>query len=337
MSIPAGGLSPQAAMGPPLDGAYRIMAPCQPLSTSPSSGAVSSPGSTAAICGGSGTRSPRATPAAIAPGRRRTGRGTRESGATATTAPRSRTPASTPSSSRVPPAVPSRPHAPGAGRRQARAGGEAGVPADGRLRAGARGRADRAGRVVLVGENDHYKPLAVCPAPAPRGGRGRRADSWPTSRRWRGSSRRPATGATTRRWRAATRFFEEGIHWLHLANSLGPVITAVRGYRPPPARTGAGHPCQEPHGGVPLRHGRGRVALLLAPRCPRCCTGCACRSSSGRDGIITFESNGAFVGVRGRARAWPELLFPGVRDIRGYQAMYRDFAGARSAPEALRR
>ena len=28
-------------------------------------------------------------------------------------------------------------------------------------------------------------------------------------------------------------FFEEGIHWLHLAGSLGPHITAIHGYRPP--------------------------------------------------------------------------------------------------------
>ena len=45
----------------------------------------------------------------------------------------------------------------------------------------------------------------------------------------------------------------------------------------------------------------------------------------GRDGIITFESNGGFVLVRGRR---PRLLFPGFRDIRGYQAMYRDFVKA---------
>ena len=30
---------------------------------------------------------------------------------------------------------------------------------------------DRAGRIVLVGENDHYKPLAVCLAAAPGGAR----------------------------------------------------------------------------------------------------------------------------------------------------------------------
>jgi len=46
----------------------------------------------------------------------------------------------------------------------------------------------------------------------------------------------------------------------------------------------------------------------------------------GRDGIVTFESNGAFVLVRGRG--WPRLIFPGFRDIRGYRAMYRDFARA---------
>ena len=46
----------------------------------------------------------------------------------------------------------------------------------------------------------------------------------------------------------------------------------------------------------------------------------------GRDGIITFESNGTVVLVRGEGM--PELLFPGFRDIRGYQAMYRDFASA---------
>jgi predicted dehydrogenase len=46
----------------------------------------------------------------------------------------------------------------------------------------------------------------------------------------------------------------------------------------------------------------------------------------GRDGVITFESNGLFVLVRGRGI--PRLLLPGFRDIRGYQAMYRDFVNA---------
>jgi len=46
----------------------------------------------------------------------------------------------------------------------------------------------------------------------------------------------------------------------------------------------------------------------------------------GRGGIITFESNGLIVLVRGTGL--PRLVFPGFRDIRGYQAMYRDFLRA---------
>jgi predicted dehydrogenase len=47
----------------------------------------------------------------------------------------------------------------------------------------------------------------------------------------------------------------------------------------------------------------------------------------GREGIITFESNGIIAFVRGKS--WfPRILFPGFRDIRGYQAMYRDFVRA---------
>jgi predicted dehydrogenase len=54
----------------------------------------------------------------------------------------------------------------------------------------------------------------------------------------------------------------------------------------------------------------------------------------GRDGIVSFESNGLFILVRGRGL--PRLVIPGFRDIRGYRAMYRDFVGsirARRQPE----
>jgi predicted dehydrogenase len=54
----------------------------------------------------------------------------------------------------------------------------------------------------------------------------------------------------------------------------------------------------------------------------------------GREGVITFESNGGVVVVRGKGL--PRAIFPGFRDIRGYRAMYRDFVGAvreRRAPE----
>jgi predicted dehydrogenase len=46
----------------------------------------------------------------------------------------------------------------------------------------------------------------------------------------------------------------------------------------------------------------------------------------GRQGAITFESNGLFVFVHGKHN---RFLVPGLlRDIRGYQAMYRDFAAS---------
>jgi predicted dehydrogenase len=54
----------------------------------------------------------------------------------------------------------------------------------------------------------------------------------------------------------------------------------------------------------------------------------------GRRGIISFESNGVAVLVRGAGL--PRLIVPGFRDIRGYRAMYADFAAsirARRQPE----
>src|SRR4051812_30077288 len=80
---------------------------------------------------------------------------------------------------------------------------------------------DRAGRVGIVGENDHYKPLAV----RIRGllGRGVIGDvvfppfvtiakRLKTADDWRNDETMAGGDA----------FFEEGIHWLHFANSLGP-------------------------------------------------------------------------------------------------------------------
>jgi hypothetical protein len=37
-------------------------------------------------------------------------------------------------------------------------------------------------------------------------------------------------------------FFEEGIHWLHVAGSLGPRITTIHGFRPAPSREGPDRP-----------------------------------------------------------------------------------------------
>ena len=185
---------------------------------------------------------------------------------------------------------------------------------------------DRAGRVVLVGENDHYKPLAVCLRHLLAAGavgeivlalfttlarRLKAAGDWRNDEAMAGGDA----------------FFEEGIHWLHLANSLGPAMTAVQGFRPPPSRTGPDRRAKSML--VAFRYDTGAAGSLHYSReVPSLLRGLRLSKLFGRDGIITFESNGAFVLVRGRARAWPRVLFPGLRDIRGYQAMYRDFAGA---------
>jgi len=183
---------------------------------------------------------------------------------------------------------------------------------------------NRAGRVVLVGENDHYKPLAVCLRRLLAGGViGEMvfahfttiAKRLKTAGDWRNDEAMAGGDA----------FFEEGIHWLHLANSLGPRITSIHGFRPSVSREGPDSRSKSMM--VAFRYDNDAVgALYYSREVPSLFRGLRLSKLFGRDGIITFESNGAFVVARGKGL--PQLLFPGVRDIRGYRAMYRDFAGA---------
>ena len=217
---------------------------------------------------------------------------------------------------------------------------------------------DAAGRVVLVGENDHYKPLAVRLRALIREGvigemvfahfatiakRLKTADDWRNDEAMSGGDA----------------FFEEGIHWLHVAGSLGPRITEIRGYRPSPSRQGLdrdksdgadrreksdradrreksdGADRREKSMMVSFRYDNGAVGSLYYSReIPSLFRGLRLSKLYGRDGIISFESNGVVLLARGRGL--PRLVFPGFRDIRGYKAMYRDFRRAiatGSAPE----
>ena len=183
---------------------------------------------------------------------------------------------------------------------------------------------DRAGRVVLVGENDHYKPLAVCLRRLLREGvigemvfayyttlvkRFKSADDWRNDETMAGGDA----------------FFEEGIHWLHLANSLGPVMTEARGFQPAASRNGPDNRAKSMM--VAFRYDNDAVgALFYSREVPSLLRGLRLSKLFGRSGIISFESNGAVVLVRGPAV--PRLVLPGFRDMRGYQAMYRDFLGA---------
>jgi predicted dehydrogenase len=185
---------------------------------------------------------------------------------------------------------------------------------------------DAAQRVVLVGENDHYKPLAA----TLRGLLAQHAIGDMVFAHFTTIARRLKTADD---WRndesmaGGDAFFEEGIHWLHVAGSLGPRIvpTSVRGYRPPASIDGPDTRAKSMM--VAFQYDNGAAgALYYSREVPSLFRGVRLSKLFGRDGIITFESNGAFVVLRGRGV--PRLMFPGFRDIRGYQAMYRDFAAS---------
>ena len=183
---------------------------------------------------------------------------------------------------------------------------------------------NRAGRVVLVGENDHYKPLAVVLRKLLAAGAigemvfahfATIAKRLKTAGDWRNDERLAGGDA----------FFEEGIHWLHVAGSLGPRIVAIDGYRPSVSRDGPDTRAKSMM--VAFRYDNDAVGSLYYSReIPSLLKGLRLSKLYGRKGIITFESNGLFVLVRGSGV--PRLVLPGFRDIRGYRAMYRDFHAA---------
>src|SRR5256885_12219885 len=120
-------------------------------------------------------------------------------------------------------------------------------------------------------------------------------------------------------------FFEEGIHWLHLANSLGPRIVEAHGYRPPTAREGPDTRAKSML--VSFTYDNGAVGSLYYSReIPSLFRGLRLSKLVGRRGVISFESNGVVVLVRGRGL--PRMILPGFRDIRGYRAMYADFTAS---------
>jgi predicted dehydrogenase len=183
---------------------------------------------------------------------------------------------------------------------------------------------NQAKRVVLVGENDHYKPLAVVLRRLIADGAiGEMvfahfttiAKRLKTAGDWRNDERMAGGDA----------FFEEGIHWLHMAGSLGPTIVSIDGYRPSVSREGPDTRAKSMM--VAFRYDNDAVGSLYYSReVPSLFRGLRLSKVYGRKGIITFESNGLFVLARGNGV--PRLVLPGFRDIRGYQAMYRDFHGA---------
>jgi predicted dehydrogenase len=185
---------------------------------------------------------------------------------------------------------------------------------------------DEAGRVVCVGENDHYKPLAVTLRDLLAADvigdlllaqfttvalRPKPADDWRNDEALAGGDA----------------FFEEGIHWLHLAGSLGPRIARVGAYRPAPSAHDVDGDSRTKSMLVAFEYdGGGAGALYYSREVPSLLRGLRVSKLFGRRGVITFESNGGVVFAPGRRL--PRVVFPGFADIRGYRAMYLDFARA---------
>jgi predicted dehydrogenase len=175
----------------------------------------------------------------------------------------------------------------------------------------------RSGNRVLVAENYCYKPLAsTLRRIIDSGVLGEirflelNAAKYQNARGWRGDARMPGGGA----------LFEGGIHWVDLLANLGLRIEAVHGFRPGDWR------CQERSMLLVAEYEEGAVGTLTHSwEIPSALRGLRFSHIYGTRRSVTFESNGLFVLVSG---TMPRILFPGVRDISGYRAMFRDFIAA---------
>jgi predicted dehydrogenase len=171
-----------------------------------------------------------------------------------------------------------------------------------------------AGRRLLVAENYHYKPLA-------RTLRRLLADGVVGEVLFlhvNALKRQVASG-----WRAEPELsgggalFEGGIHWVSFMAHLGLAVREVRGFAPASAGVERGVVAVFQYEG-------GAVGTLFHSwAVPSSFGGVRGSRIYGREGTIAFESNGLAVAVWGRRK---RLIFPGVRDLVGRRAMWRDFA-----------
>lgn len=174
------------------------------------------------------------------------------------------------------------------------------------------------GRRALVAENYFYKPLVRRLRDIIQSGvlgEIRRIDvdarKYHRIRGWRAQPELAGGGA----------LFEGGIHWVDLMANLGPVVSRVRGRR---LDQGAAGP--ERNMVLHFEYEGGAAGVLTHSWDGSFVRG-PIRFSRivGSRGIVTFESNGLFVYLRGAAT---RLWFPDWRDGAGYVAMFRDFVCA---------
>jgi predicted dehydrogenase len=115
--------------------------------------------------------------------------------------------------------------------------------------------------------------------------------------------------------------FEGGIHWINFIANLGLEVVRVRGFRPGSAGEGPERSML-----VVVEYANGAIGTLsYSWEIHSPLQGVRMSRIYGTHGTIAFESNGVFIASTGRRRG---LSLPGLRDIAGYGAMFRDFIGA---------
>jgi UDP-N-acetylglucosamine 3-dehydrogenase len=174
-----------------------------------------------------------------------------------------------------------------------------------------------ASRQVMVAENYFYKPvLRVLRSMLRDGTIGEprfldiKALKTQRTENWRDDAALAGGGA----------LYEGGIHWIDFLANLGLDVVSLHGFRP---GRGVGLDREML---VVARYAQGAIGVLFFSwNTPSLLKGVRLSRIHGTEGSITFESNGLFALALGKRR---RLRFPGVRDLTGTRAMFRDFLGA---------
>jgi predicted dehydrogenase len=174
----------------------------------------------------------------------------------------------------------------------------------------------RSGRRVFVAENYCYKPLARTLQRIVSSGQLGEVQFIELN----AVKYQPAQGWRSDPAMAGGALLEGGVHWVDLLGNLGLRIEAVHGFRP------GDWQAQERSMLLVAEYEQGAIGTLLHSwEIPSLLRGLRFSHIYGTRGTVTFESNGLVVVVTG---ARPRLLFPGLLDIHGYQAMFRDLLTA---------